>query len=73
MLTTAPVLVARGERIVGCRSIGDGVMRNLPLAASAVADEDFSRQNRLECSDSRFDRSTSQDRISQKLGSTIGR
>jgi hypothetical protein len=69
----AVVLVVPGDRIVGRRSIGDGVMRNMPLAASAMADEDFSRQSRFECSDSCLDRSTSQDRISQKLGSTIGR
>jgi hypothetical protein len=63
----------RAHPIVGRRSIGDGVMRTLPLAVSAVADEDLSRQSRLECSGSRLDRSTSQVRISQKLDSTTGR
>jgi hypothetical protein len=63
----------RAHPIVGRRSIGDRVMRTLPLAVSAVADEDLSRQSRLECSGSRLDRSTSQVRISQKLDSTTGR
>jgi hypothetical protein len=63
----------RAHPIVDRSSIGDGVTRTLPLAASAVADEDFSRQSRLECSGSRLDRSTSQVRISQKLDSTTGR
>jgi hypothetical protein len=63
----------RAHPIVDCRSIGDGIMRTLPLAVSAVADEDLSRQSRLECSGSRLDRSTSQVRISQKLDSTTER
>jgi hypothetical protein len=42
----------RAHPIVDCRSTGDGMMRTLPLTVSAVADEDLSRQSRLECSGS---------------------
>jgi hypothetical protein len=49
--------------IVDPRSIGDGVIRSLPLAVSAVADEDLNRQSRPECNGSRLDRNRSQLRI----------